>query len=92
MRTLLTLFSAVLLCAEVTFAQSPTPSLRQAPTSVPAVKVNEQLSANLSETINLLEDLRAKNEATLKQQQAILEALDQLQRDAEQIRIFSKRG
>jgi hypothetical protein len=48
--------------------------------------------ADLTAEIELLKELRAKNDETLKKQQAALEALDQLQKDADQVRIFSKRG
>jgi hypothetical protein len=47
---------------------------------------------DLTVEIELLKELRAKNDETLKKQQAALEALDQLQKDADQVRIFSKRG
>ena len=42
--------------------------------------------------IKSLEEVKAANEETLKKQQATLDALDQLQKDADQLRIYAKRG
>jgi hypothetical protein len=42
--------------------------------------------------IKSLEEMKAANDETLKKQQATLDALDQLQKDAEQLRIYAKRG
>ena len=42
--------------------------------------------------INALEQLKAANDELLKKQQAVLEALDQLQKEADQLRIYAKRG
>ena len=69
----------------------PTPltlSAQPAPAAADAAKEQAELAANIKE----LQQLKAQNEEILKQQQATLEALEQLERDAEQLRIFSKRG
>ena len=84
---------AMLACAVIGIAQTsePTPlTLPAQPTraAADATKEQEELAANIQD----LEELKAQNEEILKQQQATLDTLDQLQRDAEQIRIFSKRG
>lgn len=42
--------------------------------------------------IRALEEMKTANEELLKKQQAVLEALDQLQKDADQLRIYAKRG
>jgi hypothetical protein len=42
--------------------------------------------------IKSLEEMKAANEDMLKKQQAVLEALDQLQKEADQLRIYAKRG
>jgi hypothetical protein len=83
----------MLACAVIGIAQTsePTPLTMPAqPTraAADATKEQEELAANIQD----LEELKAQNEEILKQQQATLDTLDQLQRDAEQIRIFSKRG
>ncbi len=39
-----------------------------------------------------LQELKVQNDEILKQQQAALEALDDLQKEADQMRIYSKRG
>ena len=85
--------AAMLACAVIGIAQTsePTPlTLPAQPTRAAAdtAKEQEELAANIQD----LEELKAQNEEILKQQQAALDTLDQLERDAEQIRIFSKRG
>jgi hypothetical protein len=84
---------AMLACAVIGIAQTsePTPftmPAQPARAAAGAAKEQEELAANIQD----LEELKAENEEILKQQQATLDTLDQLQRDAEQIRIFSKRG
>lgn len=69
--------------------QSPAPILLEAASPAPA---DAKKQSDISETIRLLGEVKAQNEQTLKQQQAALEALDQLQKEADQIRILSKRG
>ena len=69
----------------------PTPltlSAQPTPPAAEAAKEQAELAANIKE----LQELKAQNEEILKQQQATLDTLDQLEKDAEQIRIFSKRG
>jgi len=46
----------------------------------------------MAENIKELQELNAQNDEILKQQQAALEALDDLQKEADQMRIYSKRG
>ena len=38
------------------------------------------------------QELKVQNDEILKQQQAALDALDDLQKEADQMRIYSKRG
>lgn len=84
-------------------AQSPAPTNSAAPIIVspaagsalaasPVATPSTPPELDFTVEINLLKELKAKNEETLKKQQAALEALDQLQKDADQIRIFTKRG
>ena len=69
----------------------PTPvTMSTAPTPAPAAAAKEEveMAANITELL----ELKAQNDEILKQQQAALDQLDELQREAEQLRIFSKRG
>jgi len=69
----------------------PTPvTMPTAPTTAPAEAAKEEMemAANIKELL----ELKAQNDEILKQQQAALDQLDELQREAEQLRIFSKRG
>jgi len=64
-------------------AQSPTPAVVQSiatdTESVPA-------------TIKLLQEMKAANEEMLKKQEAALQRLEELQKAADEIKIFGKRG
>jgi hypothetical protein len=78
-----------------TNAQSPPPIIIQAATPVPAASVATpvtQTSDSTTAAIKILQELKAANEETLKKQQAVLEQLDELQKAAEQLKIFGKRG
>ncbi len=86
MFALLLVSVAALMLATVS-AQSPAP-ITPAPVSTSVTTK----SVPLSETIKSLRDLKEANEQILKKQQATLEALDELQKAADQIKIFSKRG
>jgi len=78
-------------------AQQPTPSMvvvqpagaATAPTAaaVPAASP----SSAVATAIKTLEQVKAANEATLKKQEAMLQQLDELQKAAEQLKVFSKR-
>jgi acyl-CoA reductase-like NAD-dependent aldehyde dehydrogenase len=59
----------------------------QAATAQKATDDSDVLAA-----IKSLEEMKAANEDMLKRQQVVLEALDQLQKEADQLRIFAKRG
>jgi len=85
--------TAMLACAVIGIAQTsePTPlpiPTQPAPAAAAAAKEQSELAANIKE----LQELKAQNEEIMKQQQAALDQLDDLQREAEQLRIFSKRG
>ena len=79
-------------------AQQPTPMITvQAATSVatpaataaPAPAANQ--SAAVDAAIKALEQVKGANEEMLKRQEAMLQQLDELQKAAEQLKIFSKR-
>jgi hypothetical protein len=46
----------------------------------------------MSESVKLLQEMKAANAETLKKQQAVLEQLDDVQKAAEQIKIFAHRS
>ena len=77
-------------------AQSPAPIVVQAAsaatvsstTSPPVAQDSEALQAALKS----LQEIKAANEETLKKQEAALQQLDELQKAADQVKIFGKRG
>ena len=77
-------------------AQSPAPIVVQAAsaatvsstTSPPAAQDSEVLQAALKS----LQEIKTANEETLKKQEAALQQLDELQKAADQVKIFGKRG
>ncbi len=83
---------AMLACAVLGVAQTiqPTPVPLHAAAPAPAEDAKQQ--AETAENIKQLQELKAQNDEILKQQQAALEALDEMQKEAEQLRIYSKRG
>ena len=76
-------------------AQSPLPVIVPAATPVgnaPAAAPDAQESETLQGTIKILQEMKAANEEMLKKQEATLLQLDELEKAAEQLKIFSKRG
>jgi hypothetical protein len=77
-------------------AQSPAPIVVQAAsaetvsstTSPPVAQDSEALQAALKS----LQEIKVANEETLKKQEAALQQLDELQKAADQVKIFGKRG
>ncbi len=87
------LFLATALTLHSISAQTAAPVV--VPAAAPAAApVSTAAATNLEPNINesQLIELKAVNEEILKRQQATLDALDQIISDAEQLRIFSKRG
>ena len=84
--------TAMLAGAVIGVAQTiePSPVTTQAATYAPAEETKQQ--AEMAENIKQLRELKAQNDEILKQQQAALDALDELQKEADQLRIYSKRG
>ena len=78
-------------------AQTPAPVIMQAASSVPAGPTASRASsstaaADSKDLMQLLQEMQATNAATIKKQEAALETLDALQKAAEELKIFSKRG
>jgi len=84
---------AMLACAVVGVAQTAEPTPVTVPAAAPPAPAEDaKQQAEMAENIKQLQELKAQNDEILKQQQAALDALDDLQKEAEQIRIFSKRS
>ena len=76
-------------------AQSPQPVIVQAATPVAApsrAPAAPESSLSLQAALKELQEIKAANEETLRKQAATLEQLDALEKTAEQIRIYSRRG
>jgi hypothetical protein len=76
-------------------AQSPIPVI--VPAATPAAKTSQQSapsanSSSLQEVLKMLQEMKAANEETLRKQTATLEQLDVLEKEAEQLKIYTKRG
>ena len=93
---LTTLMIAVLAIASLE-AQTPAPVIVQAASSAPAGlaasrAASSTAAADSKDMMQLLQEMQATNDATIKKQEAALETLDALQKAAEELKIFSKRG
>ena len=79
-------------------AQSPTPIVVQAITLAPAstpVAARAPTAADPADIevqARLLRQIKAANDELLKKQEATLQRLDDIQKAAEQLKVFSKRG
>jgi hypothetical protein len=85
--------AAILASAVIGVAQtSEPPPVPMQPAPPPALVADAKEQAEMAENIKQLQELKAQNDEILKQQQAALDALDELQKEADQMRIYSKRG
>jgi hypothetical protein len=76
-------------------AQSPKPVIVEAatPAAAPArAPVAPQSTIELQAALKELQEIKAANAETLRKQAATLEQLDELEKMAEQIRIYARRG
>ena len=78
-------------------AQSPAPIVVQAASSNAASAATAsppvaQDSEALQAALKSLQEIKTANEETLKKQEATLQQLDELQKAADQVKIFGKRG
>jgi hypothetical protein len=76
-------------------AQSPMPVI--VPAATPAVTLTQapagpENSVSIQAALKLLQEMKAANEETLRKQAATLEQLDELEKAADQIKVFTKRG
>jgi hypothetical protein len=96
MKTLLLLFFlAVGLTIDVLRAQSPTPLIIQAASPAPASsqpRLSNGAPGDPKRMIETLQEMRETNNLTLKKQEAALHTHDEMQKAAEELKIFSKRG
>jgi len=75
-------------------AQSPMPVVAAATTPVAPKTIAPpvETAVSLNAALIILAEVKAANAETLKKQAATLEKLDDLEKAADQIKIFSKRG
>jgi ABC-type glycerol-3-phosphate transport system substrate-binding protein len=77
-------------------AQSPAPIVVQAATTATVTSTTATSPVGNAEadqvTIKLLQEMRAANEDVLRKQEVTLQRLDELQKAADQLKIFGKRG
>ena len=77
-------------------AQSPSPIIVQAasPATAPATTSTSALQSSdaVQAAIKMLQEMKTANEEMLKKQEATLQQLDEIQKAADQLKIFSKRG
>ncbi len=77
--------------------QSPAPVIIQAVTPAPGAPTAvapapATPAADSKEMMQLLQEMQATNAATIKKQEAALQTLDALQKAAEELKTYSKRG
>lgn len=95
----LALLTLSTLLTPVLRAQAPAPVVLQAVTPVPAAVAPAPAAAAApasatagKNTLRSLTEIQTTNAEILKKQEAALATLDELQKAAEEIKIFSKRG
>lgn len=88
------LFLVVAALAVTIKAQSPSPMIVQAATAStgPVANPTTDTSESITAAIKTLQNIKAANEETLKKQDAALQKLDELQKAADEIKIFAKRS
>jgi hypothetical protein len=84
--------AAILIGAVIGVAQTLQPAPVPMQAATPALVPDAKEQAEMAENIKELQELKVQNDEILKQQQAALEALDDLQKEADQMRIYSNRG
>ena len=93
-RPQLMLISFILAAAPL-WAQSSAPVVVQAATpsvAAPAAPAVAAAAQSNQPTLKLLQEIKAANEAVLSKQAATLQQLDELEKAADQIKVYTKRG
>jgi hypothetical protein len=97
-RKLACIIATVAFAATGAPAQSPTPIIVQAivPAASPAAAVSAQnpvtSTAGADAALKALQEMKAANDAILAKQAATLQQLDEMEKAADQIKIYTKRG
>ncbi len=94
-KQLIVALAVIVSAVSAAYAQSPAPIVVQAmtPESANAPRVVPAVSAVSSDaTLKLLQEIKAANAAVLGKQAETLQQLEELEKAADQIKIFSKRG
>lgn len=95
MRALILSLLAAVSLAAISNAQSPTPVVVPAMTPATIVKSPTTADSAASSTqaaLKALQAMKAANEEILKQQAATLQKLDEIEKTANEIRIYTKRS
>jgi len=90
-----TLLILIVLSVVTVNGQSPIPVIVPGASGAAATPVSPpamQDSGALKAALKTLQEMKAANEEMLKKQEATLQQLDEIQKAAEQLKIFSKRG
>ena len=95
MRTLLLSILTAAMVGSICHAQSPMPVV--VPAMTPATTAQSPVTAAVTTastqaTLKVLQAIKAANEEILKQQVATLQKLDEIEKAAQEIRIYTKRG
>lgn len=88
------LFVMVALLAPIS-AQTPTTMVvpaATAPNQLPVRAATPVGSSDGAQILQQLQQMKAANEETIRKQEAVLQQLDELQKAAEQLRIFTSRS
>ena len=93
MRTCFFIFAAAVLVS-VASAQSPKPIVVPAmtPTTAQSTVTPAVTTASTEATLKALQEMKAANIEILKQQEATLQKLDEIEKAAQELRIYTKRG
>jgi hypothetical protein len=96
MRTFILSMLATVLAVTISYAQSPMPVVVPAMTP-PATAAQSPVTtavstASTQTTLKVLQAMKAANIEILKQQEATLQKLDEMEKAAQEIRIYTKRG
>ena len=95
MRALILSILSAVVFASMSDAQSPSPIV--VPAMTPATSTQSAVAAGVTTTstqttLKVLQAMKAANEEILKQQAATLQKLDEMEKAANEIRIYTKRG